>query len=169
MQNRTWFSRQTAYARFYRHARPLPRLGRPASSTTTAWQMAATSFVQKTKTNWTFRNLQCSFMPTSQPPEWHGIQPYPAPYSNALIHVSCHFYVASNELCSPGERPEFRFLNGLVRIRNSWKGYSTGTQNWYWICKTLCTRDIAKYLSTDGVCWTSERWMLPAAVRSGVD
>jgi len=25
--------------------------------------------VQKTKTNWTFRNLQCSFMPESQPPE----------------------------------------------------------------------------------------------------
>jgi len=34
-------------------------------------------------------------------------------YSSALIHVSSHLYVASNELCSPGERPEFRFLNGL--------------------------------------------------------
>jgi len=61
MQNRTGFSRQTVYARFYRHKgimistlftsskfvtnrnhfRSLQRLGRPASSTTTAWQMAA--------------------------------------------------------------------------------------------------------------------------------
>jgi len=38
------------------------------------YSLAATSSVQKTKTNWTFRNLQCSFMPKSQPPEWHGIQ-----------------------------------------------------------------------------------------------
>jgi len=35
------------------------------------------------------------------------------PYSSALIHVSSHLYVASNELHSPGERPEFRFPNGL--------------------------------------------------------
>jgi len=35
------------------------------------------------------------------------------PYSNALIHVSCHLCVASNELRSPDERPEFRFPNGL--------------------------------------------------------
>jgi len=35
------------------------------------------------------------------------------PYSSALIHLSSHLYVASNELRSPGERPEFRFPNGL--------------------------------------------------------
>jgi len=35
------------------------------------------------------------------------------PYSSALIHVSSHLYVASNELRSPGERPEFRFPNKL--------------------------------------------------------
>jgi len=32
-------------------------------------RMAATSSIQETKTNWTFRNLQCSFMLKSQPPE----------------------------------------------------------------------------------------------------
>jgi len=35
------------------------------------------------------------------------------PYFSALIHVSSHLYVASNGLRSPGERPEFRFPNGL--------------------------------------------------------
>jgi len=35
------------------------------------------------------------------------------PYSSALIHVSSHIYVASNELHSLGERPEFKFPNGL--------------------------------------------------------
>jgi len=35
------------------------------------------------------------------------------PYSSALIHVSSHLYAASNELRSPGVRPEFRFPNGL--------------------------------------------------------
>jgi len=38
------------------------------------------------------------------------------PYSSALIRVSSHLYVASNELRSPGERPEFRFPNGLYVI-----------------------------------------------------
>jgi len=117
MQNRKGFSRQTAYARFYRHARSLPRLGRPASSTTTARQMAATSCVQKTKTNWTFRNLECSFMPKIQPPEWHGKNHSLPPYSSTLIHVSCHLYVASNELRSAGERSEFRFPNGLLLLQ----------------------------------------------------
>jgi len=92
----SWARRQTAYARFYRHEEIMISTLFASSKfvtnrnhfqviaetgptgqlyTTTAWQMAATSSVQKTKSNWTFRNLQCSFMPKSQLPEWHGIQP----------------------------------------------------------------------------------------------
>jgi len=37
-------------------------------------------------------------------------------YSSALIHVSSHLYVASNELRSPGESSQFRFPNGLLRV-----------------------------------------------------
>jgi len=35
------------------------------------------------------------------------------PYSSALIHVSSHLYVASNELRYPGVRPKFRFPNAI--------------------------------------------------------
>jgi len=86
----SWARRQTAYARFYRHEgimistlfasslriaiifRSLPRLGWPASSNTTAWQMAATSSVQKTELDF---SEPAMLLPKNQPPEWQGIQP----------------------------------------------------------------------------------------------
>jgi len=55
-------------------------------------------------------------------------------YSSALIHVSSHLYVASNELRSPGECPAFRFPNGLSylllisncqKITIQWKKHNT--------------------------------------------
>jgi len=62
--------------------------------------------------NWTFRNLQCSFMPKSQPPEWQEYNHSLPPYSSTLIHVSSHFYVAYNELRSPGFNQSLGFLTG---------------------------------------------------------
>jgi len=129
----SWARRQTAYARFYRHEgimistlfasskfvtnrndfQVIAETGPPASFTTTAWQMAAICSIQKTRTNWTFRNLQCSLCPRVNHLNDMEYNHNLAPYPSALIRVSSHLYIDSNELCSPGERPEFRFPNGL--------------------------------------------------------
>jgi len=133
MQNRTGFSRQTAYARFYRHGgimlstlfassrfvtnrnnfRSLPRLGRPACSTTTdgKWRPPLPSRRQgQIGLVGTCNALLCPRDNHLNDTEYNHSLP---PYSSALIHVSFHLYVASNELRSPSERPEFRFPNGL--------------------------------------------------------
>jgi len=85
----SWARRQTAYAHFYRHEgimistlfasskfvtnrnhfQVIAKTGPTSQLHYDGMKMAAISSIQKKKTNWTFRNLQCSSMPKSQPPE----------------------------------------------------------------------------------------------------
>ena len=35
------------------------------------------------------------------------------------------------------------------------------------LVKTRCTRDITKYFSQGGICWTNGRWMHPVSIQGG--
>jgi len=123
----SWARRQTAYARFYRHEGimistffvsskfvtnrnhsghcrdwanrpdPLRRHGK--------WRPPLPSRRQRRiRLFGTCNALLCPKVNHLNDTEYNHSLP---PYSSALIHVSSHFYVVSNELRSPGERPEF--------------------------------------------------------------
>jgi len=126
----SWARRQTAYARFYRHEGIMIRLSsldRPAPLRRHGkWRPPLSSRRHRRIGLFgTCCALLCPRVNHLNDTEYNHSLP---PYSSALIHVSSHLYDASNELRSPGVRPEFRFPNGLLLL--SFKVTDFGTDRY---------------------------------------
>jgi len=130
MQNRTGFSQQTAYARFYRHEGIMISTLFASSKFVTNcnhfqviaetgpngqlhyskwWPPLQSRRQRRIGLLGTCNALLCQRVNDLNDTEYNHSLP---PYSSALIHVSSHPYVVSNELRLPGELPEFKFPMG---------------------------------------------------------
>jgi len=120
MQNRTGFSRQTAYARFYRQA--VAETGPTGQLHYDSMANGGHLFRPEDKDELDFSEPAMLFYARVNhlnDTEYNHSLP---PYSSTLIHVSSHTSLrvssalrasARMKLRSPGERPEFMFPTGL--------------------------------------------------------